>query len=111
MLNSIMLVGRLTQEPVVLEMDGGKQKSQITIAVSRSFKNAYGIYETDYIDCVLWDGIAVNASEYCHKGDTIGVRGRIQTSNYETETGEKKKATQIIVEKLTFLSSKKVNEN
>lgn len=51
--------------------------------------------------------IAENTAEYCHKGDIIGVKGRIQTSNYETEDGEKRKSTQIVAEKITFLSSSK----
>ncbi len=108
MVNSIMLVGRLVREPEVVETETGKQRSQITLAVNRSFKNPDGTYDTDFFDCILWDGLATNAKEYCHKGDTVGVRGRLQTSNYETENGEKKKSTQIIVERLTFLSSKKV---
>lgn len=106
MLNNVMLVGRLVQDPEVQESESGKKRSQITLAVNRPYKNEDGVYETDFIDCVLWDGIALNTSEYCKKGDVVGVRGRLQTSNYETEDGEKKKATQIIVEKLTFLSSK-----
>ena len=106
MLNNIMLVGRLVQEPEVVETETGKQRSQITLAVNRAFKNADGVYETDFVDCVLWDGIALNTSEYCHKVDIVGVRGRLQTNNYETESGEKKKSTVVVVEKLTFLSSK-----
>ena len=105
MLNNIMLVGRLVQEPEVVETETGKQRTQVTVAVPRSYKNADGIYETDFIDCVLWDGLAVNASEYCHKGDTVGIRGRLQTNSYETESGEKRKSTLIVAEKLTFLSS------
>ena len=106
MVNSIMLVGRLAQDMEVKTLDSGKEVTNISLAVPRAYKNADGIYETDFFDCVLWEGLAKNAAEYCRKGDTVGVRGRLQTSNYENEDGEKKKATQIIVEKLTFLSSK-----
>ena len=111
MLNNIMLVGRLVQEPEVVETETGKQRSQITLAVNRAFKNADGVYETDFVDCVLWDGIALNTSEYCHKGDIVGVRGRLQTNNYETEDGEKRKSTQIVAEKITFLSSNKEKDD
>ncbi len=106
MLNNIMLVGRLVQKPEVVETETGKQRSQITIAVPRSYKNADGIYETDFVDCVLWDSIATNAMEYCNKGDLVGIRGRIQTNSYETESGEKRKSTVVITDKLSFLSSK-----
>lgn len=110
MLNQIIIVGRLTKEPEIEKTSEGKERMQITLAVPRSYKNADGEYETDFIDCVLWNTIASNTAEYCRKGDVLGVKGRIQTSNYETETGEKKKNTQIIAEKITFLASKKEKE-
>ena len=107
MLNQFVGVGRLVAEPSVKETEDGKQVSNITIAVPRSYKNENGEYDTDFVDVVLWKGIAENTAEYCHKGDIIGVKGRIQTSNYETEDGEKRKSTQIVAEKITFLSSSK----
>ena len=69
-------------------------------------KNSNGEYDTDFISCVLWQGVAESTVEYCKKGDIIGVKGRIQTSNYEKD-GEKVYSTDIIAEKVTFLSSKK----
>ncbi len=107
MVNSVMLVGRLAQDVEVKKLESGKEVTKVGLAVPRSFKNPDGIYETDFFDCILWEGLAKNASEYCKKGDTVGVRGRLQTSNYETDDGVKHKAVEIIVEKLTFLSSKK----
>ena len=107
MLNQFVGVGRLVAEPSVKETEDGKQVSNITIAVPRSYKNENGEYDTDFVDVVLWNGIAENTAEYCHKGDRIGVKGRIQTSNDETEDGEKRKSTQIVAEKITFLSSSK----
>ena len=106
MLNQIVIVGRLTSDPEVVKSEDGKERSQITLAVPRSYKNADGEYDTDFVDCVLWNGIATNTAEYCHKGDIVGVKGRIQTNNYETEDGEKRKSTSIVAEKVTFLSSK-----
>ncbi len=104
-MNQLFLVGRLTKDPEMIKHDG-KVSCRITMAVKRSFKNPDGIYETDFFDCILWDGLAKNASEYCKKGDTIGVRGRLQTSSYEVDN-IKRKAVEIVVEKLTFLSSRK----
>ena len=107
MVNSVMLVGRLAQDIEIKKLDSGKEVTNVALAVNRSFKNPDGTYETDFFDCVLWDGLAKNAGEYCKKGDTVGVRGRLQTDTYEKD-GIKHKVVQIIVEKLTFLSSKKV---
>ena len=111
MLNQFVGVGRLVAEPSAKEMEDGKKVSNITIAVPRSYKNENGEYDTDFVDVVLWNGIAENTAEYCHKGDIIGVKGRIQTSTYETEDGEKRKSTQIVAEKITFLSSNKEKDD
>lgn len=79
MLNQIVLVGRITRELEVKELENGKKVANMTIAIPRSFKNAEGVYETDFIDIKVWDSIATNVKEYCRKGDIVGVKGRIQT--------------------------------
>lgn len=105
MLNQIVLVGRLVKTPELKETDNGKKVMTITLAIPRSFKNVNGEYETDFIDCVLWDNIAMNTSEYCKKGDIIGVKGRIQSRTIEKDDS-KKYVVEVIAEKVTFLSSK-----
>jgi single-strand DNA-binding protein len=107
MLNQVVLVGRLVQNPEILPLENGKKKSSITLAVSRSFKNVDGEYETDFINCVLWNGIAENTCEYCKKGDIVGVKGRIQTRTVEQEDNQKKYYVEVVAEKVTFLSNKK----
>lgn len=105
MLNQIVLVGRLVRDPELREYEGGKY-TYVTLAVPRSYKNADGNYDTDFIDCKLWDGIAENASEFCKKGDLLGIKGRVQSSVYEKDE-KKNYVTDIIAEKITFLSSGK----
>lgn len=110
MLNQTVLVGRLVADPEVKKLKDGKKVSNMTIAVPRSYKNENGEYDTDFIDCVMWNNVAESTKEYCHKGDIIGVKGRIQTDTYETENGEKRKTTEIVAEKVTFLSSKPLDK-
>jgi len=110
MLNQVVLVGRLVKDPEIVEIEDGKKVSNITIAIPRSFKNMDGEYETDYINCVLWDVVARNTTEYCKKGDILGVKGRMQSSSYEKENGEKVYKVDVIAERVTFLSSKKKDE-
>lgn len=105
MLNQVILVGRLAKEIEVKNLENDKKIANITLAVPRSFKNSDGDYETDFIDIVIFDSVASNTSEYCHKGDTIGVKGRLQTRMIENED-KKEKLQEIIGEKITFLSSK-----
>ena len=105
MLNQVFLVGRLTKDPEVNEVQGNKKVSSITLAVQRSFKNSDGIYEADFIRCILWDAVAASTKDYCHKGDIVGIKGRIQTGSYEDKDGNRKYTTDVMAEKVTFLSS------
>ena len=100
MLNQIVLVGRLVDDPIIEEIED-KKYCRITIAVPRSYKNENGEYETDFIPLTLWNTIAQNTTEYCKKGDLVGIKGRIQAKENDIE---------IVAEKLTFLSNKKVDE-
>ena len=109
MLNQVVLVGRLTSDPEAVQLEGGHKKSIFNVAVPRSYKNSNGEYETDFIRCVLWDAIATSTAEYCHKGDIVGIKGRIQVTQYE-ENNDKKYLTEVVAEKVTFLSSKKHEE-
>ena len=109
MLNQIVLVGRLTRDITVNKSDNGVKVATISIAVPRSFKNVEGVYDTDFIDCVAFDTIAENTSEYCSKGDIVGIKGRVQSNMIEKE-GKKENKLEIICEKITFLSSKPKEE-
>ena len=105
MLNQVIVVGRLTKDLAIRKTDSGKNVATLTLAVPRSFKNVEGEYETDFIDCVLWEEKANRTAEYCRKGDIVGVRGRIQTRKIETEEGNRYRL-EVIAEKITFLTKK-----
>ena len=107
MMNQFWGVGRLVAKPEVKESENGNKYTNYTVAVPRSYKNADGVYETDFLDVVSFGPVAEKTAEYCQKGDMIGIKGRIETSIYENENGEKKKSTQIIADNITFLSSSK----
>lgn len=101
MLNQTILVGRLTGDPQVKELEGDKKVAYINLAVNRAYKNEEGIYETDFIPCTLWNAIAEHTAEYCKKGDLVGVKGRLESGNNGIE---------LVAEKITFLSSNKVGD-
>lgn len=99
MLNQVIVVGRLVEKPIVEYNQNERRVSMITLAVPRSFKNDEGVYDTDFIKCILWNDIAENTAEYCEKGDLVGVKGRLQCLNGEL--------LQVAAEKVTFLSNRK----
>ena len=106
MKNLVCLIGRLTDNLEVKKSENDNNYGAITIAVQRDFKNSEGLYEVDFIRCVLWNGVAAKVKEYCKKGDLVGIKGRIQNRSY-IENDETKYITEIIVDKVSFLSSKK----
>lgn len=101
MTNLAYLIGRLTENPTMKE-EGEKKITTITLAVQRSYKNEEGIYETDFINCILWRIIANNVIEYCKKGDLIGIKGSLQTIDNQLV---------VVAEKVSFLSTKKSEED
>ena len=109
MLNNTVLVGRIVRNPELKETETGRKVANITLAVPRSYKNIEGEYETDFIPCVLWSGIAENTVNYCKSGDLVGGKGRIQSRTYETEE-TKHYVVELVAEKVTFLSSKRQEE-
>ena len=104
--NLVYLIGRLTEDPVVTKLEDGQETLPFVLAVQRSYKNADGIYEADFIRCVLWNAIASHTAEYCKKGDLVGIKGRLQNRSYEVDN-EKKYISEVIVDKVSFLASKK----
>ena len=84
MVNQIVLVGRIARAPEPKVTENGKKYATLTLAVPRNYKNV---------------------SEYCNTGDMIGVKGRVQTRIIESPDGVKRKKTEIVAEKVTFLTS------
>jgi single-strand DNA-binding protein len=110
MINEVVLVGRLTKDIEVRYTQSEKAVGNFTLAINRRFKNQNGEYETDFIDCVVFGKQAETMAQYTKKGDLIGVEGSIQKRQYEDKEGNKRYATEIMVEKITFLQTNKKEE-
>ena len=110
MLNQVVLVGRLTSDMEVKESEDGKKYCNMSLAIPRSFKNADGVYDTDFVSIKTFDTIAQNTAEYCNKGDIVGVKGRIQTGSYEKD-GRTIYTTDVVADSVQFLESKAQSEN
>lgn len=108
-MNNYTLIGRLVKDLEVKESENKKKYGYITVAVNRTYKNAEGNYDTDFIDMIVWNDIAERISEYCHKGDLIAVNGRIET-RMTTVDDHNEKVTSLVCDKVTFLSTKKNEE-
>lgn len=100
MMNYFMILGRLTKDPKMEEIENKKHLT-CKLAVPRSYKNAEGIYETDFLPVVMFDNIADNVNNYIKKGDLIAVKGHMREENGKLV---------LIAEKVSFLSSRKESE-
>lgn len=107
MYNYVFLVGRLVRDVEIKKTDSGVEVSSITLAVSRPFKNTEtNLYDTDFIKVSVWEPVVGPVAEFAHKGDAIGVKGRIQTRR--EEIGGKNIYTQeVVAERIIFLSNSK----
>ena len=108
MLNSLILVGRLTKEIDIKETESGKKVGTLSLAIPRSFKNMNGVYETDFVNCTLWEEKAKLTKEYCKVGDIVGIRGRLQSNIIKTDEGTRY-FLEVVADKVSFLSSKSKN--
>jgi single-strand DNA-binding protein len=101
--NSIVLVGRLTRDPELRYTPNGKAVAGFTLAVNRRFSNQQGEREADFIDIVVWGKTAETCANHLQKGRLVGVEGRLQIRSYETQDGQKRKAAEVVADNVSFL--------
>ena len=106
MINNVTLVGRLTKDVELKYTPANQAVAQFTLAVNRTFKNANGERESDFINCVIWRKSAENFANFVKKGALIGITGRIQTRNYENQQGQRVYITEVVAENFQMLESR-----
>jgi len=108
MLNQVVLVGRLTSDPELRKLDDDRIVTTIRLAVQRPFKSGEtNEYETDFFNCTLWQGIAEATVDYCKKGSIVGIKARLQQRDYLVDNKKVFSYPEVIVEKISFISSNK----
>lgn len=109
MMNRVVLVGRLTKDPELKYTPSGVAVCNFTLAVNRSFTNASGEREADFIQCQVWRRAAENSGNYLKKGSLAGVDGRIQVRSFEGQDGNRVWMTEVVAESVQFLEPKAAN--
>ena len=109
-MNKVVLIGRLTKDPELRFTPGtGMAVATFTVAVDRRMPNKDGVREADFIPIVVWGKQGENVANYMSKGRLIGVSGRIQTRNYEGKDGIRRYVTEVVVENIDFVGTKRDN--
>lgn len=110
MLNRVVLVGRLTKDPEYRTTPSDVEVATFTLAVNRTFTNAQGEREADFINVVVFRKQAKNVNDYLSKGSLAGVDGRVQSRNYENNEGRRVFVTEVVADSVQFLDSKGSNQ-
>ena len=105
MINSTVLVGRLTRDPELKYTTSNIAVATFSLAVNRNFKDANGERETDFIKCVIWRQQAENLANWAKKGALIGITGCIQTRSYENQQGQRVYVTEVVAENFQMLKA------
>ena len=101
-MNSVTISGRLTADVEVRKTQSGLSVASFTVAVQKDKEHA------DFINCVAWRQSADFLGQYSHKGDMVGVMGRLQTRDYERD-GQKVYVTEVIADRVEILAHKAQN--
>lgn len=106
MINNVVLMGRLVADPELRNTQNCVEVASFTIAVDRSYVKQGEERQADFIDCTAWRHTAAFICKYFKKGSMIAVSGGIQTRLYEDKNGNKRKATEVVVDNASFCGGK-----
>jgi len=106
-INTVVLVGRLTKDPEMRYTQTGIAVTRFRIAVDRRFgRDESGEKETDYIDITAWRKTAELCGQYLSKGAPVGIEGRIRTGSYTTQDGQQRQRFEVVADNVTFLETR-----
>lgn len=107
MLNSISIQGRLVEEPELKQTMNGVSTTSFSIATDRNYGKDK---TTDFFNVVAWRNTAEFINKYFHKGQEILITGTLQNDTWEDNKGNKRTATKIVVDNVSFCGSKNDNK-
>ena len=107
-MNKVILIGRTTKSPELRYAPGtGTAVCRFTLAVNRPYKKD----EADFINCVAFGKIGETIAQYVLKGRQVAVTGSIRTGNYESNSGEKRYTTDVVLDGFEFIGNSSNSDN
>ena len=107
MINCAVIMGRLTADPELRTTSNGNSVTTFCVTVDRSYTRPGEEKQADFINVTAWRQTANFVTRYFRKGSMIAVQGSIQTRNYEDKNGNKRTATEIMAEQVSFCGGKR----
>ena len=108
-LNKVILCGRLCADPELKQTQNNISVVSITLAVNRRYSSKSDSQagpQADFISLVAWRQTAEFIARYFRKGSAICVTGSIQTRTWQDAQGQKRYATEVVVDEAMFVDSK-----
>jgi single-strand DNA-binding protein len=106
MVNTVSIIGRMTKAPQLKYLSEGRMQTGFVVAVNKGYKTD----EADFVLCTIWGKLAETTVKYCGKGSLVGITGRLNTRSYEKGEGSRVFVTEVVVEDIRFLATKKRDE-
>ncbi len=100
--NRVILVGNLTRDPEIRYTQSGKAVTKFTLAVN----NPRNKEETTFVDIVAWDRLGETCNTYLKKGSNTLVEGRLVIRSYDDKDGNKRKATEVVIDNMQMLGAR-----
>ena len=107
MLNKVILIGRLTDDPELKHLQNGTAICSFTVAVARSYVKSGEQRQTDFLDVVAWNKLAEFIAKWFAKGRPIIVVGELQSRLWTDKAGAKRKSIDVVANEIRFAEAKK----
>ena len=109
MLNHIDIIGRVIREPDFRTTPNGVNTTGFAVSVERDSnqRDERGYRLSDIFNIVTWRQTAEYTSKYIHKGDYVGVSGRLQIRSYTDRDGNKRDSIEIVADNVYSVGNRR----
>ncbi|MDF4203844.1 single-stranded DNA-binding protein [Maribacter sp. SA7] len=109
--NKVSLIGNVGNSPEITNLESGKKVIRVSLATNEYYKNPKSekVQTTEWHNIVAWGKTAEILGKYAGKGKEIAVEGKLVSRSYETEEGEKRYITEVVVNEVLLLGAKNGN--
>jgi single-strand DNA-binding protein len=103
--NKVQLIGRLGQDPEIINFADGNKMAKFSMATDDSYKDKDGkkVERTDWHNIVIKGGLVKIVESYVNKGQEIAVEGKLTTRNWEDKEGNKRFITEVVCNELLLM--------
>jgi len=103
--NKVQLIGHVGTDPEIKNFETGKKLANLSLATHEVYKNDKGekVEDTQWHRLSAWGKMAEIIEKYVNKGKEIAIEGRLVHRSYEDKSGEKRFATEIVINDILLL--------